>query len=133
MTVLKIMKLDPMARVPERNNDTDAGLDLHIIKPVDLAPGKRTVIPTGIAMAIPHGHYGSIRPRSKLAVKYGIDVLAGVVDSSYRGEIMVSLLNTGDRTLELRAGDKVAQMVIEKINRRDYSSLLVNYLYLCRV
>jgi deoxyuridine 5'-triphosphate nucleotidohydrolase len=64
-------------------------------------------------MAIPPGLVGLIWPRSKLAAKHGLDVLAGVVDADYRGEVMISLLNTGDKTVELRKGDKVAQMILQ--------------------
>ncbi len=69
---------------------------------------------TGIAISIPRGTVGLIWPRSKLAAKFGLDVLAGVIDSDYRGEIMVSLLNTSDRVVELRKGDKCAQMIIQQ-------------------
>ena len=73
-------------------------------------------------MSMPKGYVGLIWPRSKLAAKMGIDVLAGVVDSDYRGEIMISLLNTGFNSVEIKSGDKVAQMIIQK----HYSDMQIN-------
>ena len=71
--------------------------------------------PTGLAVAIPAGFYGRVAPRSGLAVKKGLDVLAGVIDSDYRGEICVVLYNTGDETIHLPAGSKICQLIIEQI------------------
>ena len=110
---IKFKKLHQDARIPEQGSANAAGLDLFLIEHADIPPGKRALLRTGIAMSIPHGTVGLIWPRSKLAAKLGIDVLAGVVDSDYRGEIMVSLLNTSDRVVELRAGDKCAQIIIQ--------------------
>ena len=79
-----------------------------------LAPGERRLFKTGIAMAIPSTHYGRIAPRSGLAYKEGIDVLAGVIDSDYRGNIGVILLNTGDEQVFIKHGDRIAQIIFER-------------------
>lgn len=98
-----------------RANPTDAGMDLLASEDKVIPPLSRAVVSTGISMEIPPGYYGRIAPRSGLALRYGIDVLAGVVDSSYRGEIRVILFNTDkEEIFSVRQGDKIAQMIIEK-------------------
>lgn len=111
---LKVVKLDKDARIPVRSNPTDAGADLFSTETIMIHPGERKTVGTGISMEIPEGLYGRVAPRSGLAAKHGIDVLAGVVDSSYRGEIKVVLLNT-DRhnTFHVEKGDRIAQIIIE--------------------
>ena len=111
---IEVKKLNDKAILPCRGSEEAAGLDLFTLDSVDIPAGKRALLRTGIAMSIPVGMVGLIWPRSKLAAKKGIDVLAGVIDSDYRGEVMISLLNTSDETLELRAGDKCAQMIIQR-------------------
>ena len=111
--VVKVKKINVDANVPTLSNKGDAGLDLQTMEPVTLLPGKRVKLPTGLAMEIPEGMYGRIEPRSKLADKYGIDVLAGVVDATYRGEIQAVIINHGEDPVEFRKGDKIAQMVIK--------------------
>lgn len=108
-----------LANAPEgtlfRANPSDAGLDLCASEGCVIPSGHRTATPTGIALEIPEGYYGRVAPRSGLAVKHGIDVLAGVVDSGYRGEIKVVLLNTdSEKSFEIRRGDRIAQLIIEK-------------------
>jgi deoxyuridine 5'-triphosphate nucleotidohydrolase len=110
---LRIKKVHPDARTPSLGSEDAAGLDLCTVDSVDIPAGKRALLKTGLSMAIPPGLVGLIWPRSKLAAKHGLDVLAGVVDADYRGEVMISLLNTGDKTVELRKGDKVAQMILQ--------------------
>jgi len=112
--MININLLSPNANIPSRGSDESAGLDICTIESVTITAGQRALLKTGIAMSMPKGYVGLIWPRSKLAAKMGVDVLAGVVDSDYRGEIMVSLLNTGQDAVELRSGDKVAQMIIQK-------------------
>jgi dUTP pyrophosphatase len=90
-------------------------LDLYSIETVTMAPGQRVIARTGLSVAIPEGHYGRVAPRSGLATKQGLDVLAGVIDADYRGEIGVLLLNTGGETIELTAQSKICQLIIEKI------------------
>ena len=112
--MININLLSPNANIPSRGSDESAGLDICTIESATIPAGQRALLKTGIAMSMPRGYVGLIWPRSKLAAKMGVDVLAGVVDSDYRGEIMVSLLNTGQDAVELRSGDKVAQMIIQK-------------------
>jgi dUTP diphosphatase len=107
------VKLHPHAKAPTRARDTDAGSDLCSIEERILMPGERHAFGTGIAVAIPIGLYGRVAPRSGLAVKHGIDVLAGVVDASYRGELKVALINLGQVPYTVMVGDKIAQLVIE--------------------
>jgi dUTP pyrophosphatase len=108
-------KLDPQAVLPSRNNDSDAGADLRSIDTVVIPPLSRALINTGLSLEIPHGFYGRIAPRSGLAVKNGIDVLAGVIDSSYRGAIGVVLYNTDkEKEFIVNAGDRIAQIIFEQ-------------------
>ena len=112
--MIKINLINVNAKLPTRGSQESAGLDLHTIESVTIPSGHRALLKTGLSMSMPSGYVGLIWPRSKLAAKMGIDVLAGVVDSDYRGEIMVSLLNTSLDNVELQVGDKVAQMIIQK-------------------
>ena len=113
--LLTFKKLDSAAVLPGRGSACAAGLDLHSIGAVHLSPGQRVLVRTGLAVAIPEGHYGRIAPRSGLATKQGIDVLAGVIDADYRGEIQCLLYNTSDEAVELPAQTKICQLIIEKI------------------
>lgn len=98
-----------------RANPSDAGMDLRASEDALIQPLGRVTVPTGIHLEIPNGFYGRVAPRSGLAHKHGIDVLAGVVDSTYRGEVKVVLHNT-DRyeVFRVSAGDRIAQLIIEK-------------------
>jgi len=118
MNYLRIKLLTDTAIEPTRGSAGAAGLDLHAdipFKPdgVYLPPGVRKVFPTGIAIALPRSTYGRIAPRSGLATKSGIDVLAGVVDRDYRGEVKVALLNTGSESVVIKHGDRIAQLIVE--------------------
>ena len=86
----------------QRGSYESAGLDLHTVDSVTIPPGQRALLRTGFAMSMPQGYVGLIWPRSKLAAKMGVDVLAGVVDSDYRGEVMISLLTLGLMLLKLK-------------------------------
>lgn len=114
--VIEFQFLSPTAKCPTQAQNYDAGYDLYADSEFDLLPGQRALIKTGISMAIPPGYYGRIAPRSGLALKYGIDVLAGVVDSTYRGELGVILINLGESSevFSVRRGMRVAQLIIEK-------------------
>lgn len=101
------------AYAPTQAKRGDAGYDLRAPYDDILEPGERKVIDTGLSFAIPEGYYGRIAPRSGLAAKMGIDVLGGVVDSSYRGKVGVILLNTGSSALAISKGDRIAQLIIE--------------------
>jgi len=115
---IKIKKLDESAQTPQQSKQWDAGYDLYSIESGHLLPKQRALIRTGISIAIPPGYYGRIAPRSGLAVKSGIDVLAGVIDSTYRGEVKVALINLCDGDAECvysyKVGDRIAQLIIEK-------------------
>ncbi|GII97998.1 dUTP pyrophosphatase [Sediminihabitans luteus] len=104
--------------VPSYAHPGDAGADLVTRVDVELAPGERATVPTGVAIALPHGYVALVHPRSGLAAKHGVTVVnaPGTVDAGYRGEISVTLLNT-DRTepVTLRRGDRIAQLVVQKV------------------
>ena len=115
MIYLPIVRLHEEARVPERAYSGDAGLDLAACERVELAPGERAVVPTGLAVAIPEGFAGFVQPRSGLAARHGISVVnsPGLIDSGYRGEIRVVLLNTdAENTFVAEPGDRIAQLVV---------------------
>lgn len=113
--VIKYNLLHDNAIPPKRNHETDAGADLYSLESVVIPPLGRSLIKTGISLQIPEGWYGRIAPRSGLAAKYGIDVLAGVIDSSYRGEICVVLHNTDPyESFHVKASQRIAQIIIEK-------------------
>jgi dUTP pyrophosphatase len=112
---LSFEKLDPKAVLPTRGSLSAAGLDLSSIEAIRLQPGERRLIRTGLAVAIPEGYYGRLAPRSGLASKKGIDVMAGVIDADYRGEIGCLLYNAGDEQIDLPAQTKICQLIIEKI------------------
>ena len=110
---MRFKKINAEAKDPYRANPTDAGADLCSVENVIIGPLERKIISTGIAIEIPMGYYGRVAPRSGLAAKYGIDVLAGVIDSGYRGEIKVILFNSGNENFEVKIGDRIAQLIIE--------------------
>jgi dUTP pyrophosphatase len=112
---LHFMRLDPRACLPARGSAHAAGLDLCSIEDVVLEPKQRAVVPTGLAVAIPEGYYGRVAPRSGLAIQKGLDVLAGVIDADYRGEIRCVLYNTGDEAIHLPAQSKICQLILETI------------------
>ena len=112
---LKFLRLHPAAKLPTRGSAHAAGLDLCSIEEVTLAAGARAAVRTGLSVAIPEGFYGRIAPRSGLAVNYGLDVLAGVIDSDYRGEIVCALVNHGRETFKIEAGQRIAQLIVEAI------------------
>jgi dUTP pyrophosphatase len=112
---LAFKKLDAEAILPKRGSATSAGLDLFCIEDIRLEPKQRSLARTGLAVAIPVGFYGRVAPRSGLAVKQGLDVLAGVIDSDYRGELCCALLNTGDDVIELVKGSRICQLIVEQI------------------
>lgn len=113
--VLNFKQLDPRATLPTRGSHASAGLDLYSIEDISIGPKQRILARTGLAVAVPEGFYGRVAPRSGLAVKNGLDVLAGVIDSDYRGELCCALLNTGDETIELQQGSRLCQLIIEQI------------------
>jgi dUTP pyrophosphatase len=112
---LPIVRLHEGARLPERAYAGDAGLDLAACERIELRPGERAVVPTGLAVAIPEGYAGFVQPRSGLAARQGISVVnsPGLIDSGYRGEIRVVLLNTdAEHAFVAEPGDRIAQLVV---------------------
>lgn len=115
MIELAVMRVRDDARVPERAYVGDAGLDLAACGPIRLSPGERALVPTGLAVAIPEGYAGFVQPRSGLAASHGIALVnsPGLIDSGYRGEIQVVLLNTDrERTFTAEGGERIAQLVV---------------------
>lgn len=140
--LVKVEKIDPAAKLPRKGNDDpkNAGYDLYAIEDAEIKPLERKLLRTGIKMEIPDGYYGRIAPRSGLALKNGIDVLAGVIDSNYRNEVGVVLINFEARswlanllktlhistqlfgeegTFKIKAGDRIAQIIFEKCYNAD--------------
>ena len=112
---IPIKKLSDKAIIPTQGTSEAAGYDLYAAEDSVVYSMSRTLVKTNISIAIPEGYYGRIAPRSGLAFKYGIDVLAGVIDSDYRGDIGVILFNTSTNTeFKVKAGDRIAQIIIEK-------------------
>ena len=117
--LIKIKTLS--GQLPQYETAGSAGMDIraYIEEPVTIAPGKRALIPTGLFMEIPEGYEVQIRARSGLAVKYGIGLTNGIgtIDSDYRGEIKVSLINWGEEDFTVNNGDRIAQIVVAKYER----------------
>jgi dUTP pyrophosphatase len=113
-----IRRLDPGLPLPQRAHPGDAGTDLFTAQDVELAPGQRAMVSTGIAIALPDGYAAFIHPRSGLAARHGLTLVnaPGTVDAGYRGEIRVTLLNTDtERPVRLQRGDRIAQLVIQRV------------------
>lgn len=98
--------------LPAYQHPGDAGLDLRAREAVRLKPGERRLIPTGLRLALPAGTVGIIKDRSGLAFKLGLHTMAGVIDSNYRGEVKVLLVNLGRRACRIKAGDRIAQLIV---------------------
>jgi dUTP pyrophosphatase len=116
---MQFKQLHSLAVLPSRGSKDCAGYDLYSVTKSVLNPGDRYLIPTGVAVNLPRGTAGLIWPRSKLAVKHGLDVLAGVVDEDYTGEIHVELINHGHVPIHINIGDKIAQMVVQRITQTE--------------
>ena len=113
-----ITRLDPAVPLPGYARPGDAGADLAAAEDVELAPGERAVVGTGIAIALPDGYAGFVHPRSGLAARHGLTMVnaPGTIDAGYRGEIKVILLNTDpSRPVSLRRGDRIAQLVVQRV------------------
>jgi len=119
---LRVAKLQDEATLPSRAHDGDAGLDLYACETAHIGPGERWSVGTGVAVEIPEGHAGLVLPRSGLAKKHGIALVnsPGLIDSGYRGEVRVLLLNTDPaETFRVESGDRIAQLVIAPIALAD--------------
>jgi dUTP pyrophosphatase len=112
--VLDVRRLDPDLPLPSYAHPGDAGLDLYAADTTSLQPGRRALVPCGIAIAIPEGHVGLVHPRSGLAVDSGVTLLnaPGTIDAGYRGEVKVLLINHGEDTIEIRHGQRIAQLLL---------------------
>jgi dUTP pyrophosphatase len=114
-----VKKLRDDAYLPTRGSAHAAGLDLYAVDELIIPPGERALVKTGISVAVDHGTYFRISPRSGLALKHGIDTMAGVVDSDYRGEICVILINLNNSPFSVMKGDRIAQGIVEVIQLAD--------------
>lgn len=121
MPRLSVVRLRPGATLPVYATEGAAGLDLAacLEEPLEIRPRARVIVPTGLALALPPGHEGQVRPRSGLAAKYGLTVTnaPGTIDEDYRGEVKVLLVNLGDETVTIRSGDRIAQLVVAPVTR----------------
>lgn len=131
MVTVLLQRLPHGADLPLPAYETDgaAGLDLRaaIVLPVTLAPGERVLVPTGLAMQLPQGFEGQVRPRSGLALRHGVTVLnaPGTVDSDYRGEVSVVLINHGNEPFMVTRGDRIAQLVVAPVSHVRLSEVAV--------
>lgn len=120
---LRVRRMNPGAQLPERMTALAAGMDLAacLETAVTISPGGRALIPTGVAVAIPEGFEGQVRPRSGLAFKHGVTVLnaPGTIDADYRGELRVLLINLGEAPTRIQTGDRIAQLVIAPVSALD--------------
>lgn len=123
MVAIQIKKLSAEAILPTQNSPADAGYDLYSMEEYLLQPCERKVFPTNLSLALPHGYYARIAPRSGLAAKHGIDVLAGVIDAGYRGDYGVVLLNTSSEPLQITKGMRIAQMIIERCHQVEFEQV----------
>lgn len=112
-----LLRVDAGLPPPAQAQPDDAGLDLYAAEPVTLKPGARALVSTGIALAIPPGFAGFVLPRSGLALRHGVTLLntPGLIDAGYRGEIKVLLVNHGEAPVRLERGDRVAQLVVQRV------------------
>lgn len=119
MKVTRVGQRGPPLELPRYETDGAAGLDLRADEPVALAPGERALVPTGLALELPPGHEGQVRPRSGLAARHGVTLLntPGTVDSDYRGEVKVILVNLGQAQVRFERGERIAQLVIAPVTR----------------
>ncbi|GAB7050818.1 dUTP diphosphatase [Catenuloplanes indicus] len=115
-----LLRLDPDLPMPAYSHPGDAGADLYAAEDVDLAPGHRALVRTGVALALPEGFVGLVHPRSGLAARLGVTLLnaPGTVDAGYRGEILVNLINHDpSATAKIARGDRIAQLVVQRVSR----------------
>ncbi len=117
-TRLALVRLDPGLPLPNRAHPGDAGVDLHSAVDVELPPGHRSLVPTGIAVAIPEGMVGLVHPRSGLAARVGLSIVnsPGTIDAGYRGEVKVSLINLDPHLpIRISRGDRIAQLLVQRV------------------
>jgi dUTP pyrophosphatase len=117
-TRLAVVRLDQELPLPSRAHEGDAGVDLFSAQDVELAPGERALVPTGIAVAIPVGMVGLVHPRSGLAARVGLSIVnsPGTIDAGYRGEVKISLINLDPAaSITIRRGDRIAQLLVQRV------------------
>jgi len=122
VTGLAFRRVDPDAILPERAHQGDAGFDLRSIEDLEVRPGERAMVRTGVAVAIPEGHAGLVLPRSGLASKHGLTLAnaPGLIDAGYRGELICSVVNLDrDESVKIARGDRIAQLVIAPVVRAE--------------
>jgi dUTP pyrophosphatase len=120
---VSVRQIDPDLPLPAYAHPGDAGADLMAAADVEIPPGGRTLVPTGVAIALPEGYVGLVHPRSGLAARLGVTVLnaPGTVDTGYRGEILVNLINHDpDATAKIARGDRIAQLVVQRVERAQF-------------
>jgi dUTP pyrophosphatase len=117
---VKVKRIHPAAKLPARGTNWSAGADLCCLEAFTLGPGDRKLVSTGLAVEIPPGWYGRVAPRSGLAANHGVDMLAGVIDCDYRSELKALMINLGDAPVSFDAGDRIAQLIIERAAVCDY-------------
>jgi len=108
--------------MPEYASRGAAGADLRSSVAVEIGRGERAAVPTGLRLEIPPGHVGLVWPRSGLALRHGIDTLAGVIDSDYRGEVKVVLVNHGEESWLIAPGDRIAQLLVQPVERATFAA-----------
>lgn len=126
-TDLLIQRVHKDAKIPQYSTPGSAGMDLHCVGDFTIPTMTRMLVPTGLKMAIPDGYEGQIRPRSSLALKYGVTVLntPGTIDSDYRGEVKIILANLSDEDVSFSAGDRIAQIIFSKVEQLEVAQTLV--------
>ena len=124
MTTLDVVLLNNDGKIPTRGSSFSAGFDLYSSEKKVVAKRQRSIVSTGIAIGIPAETYGRIAPMSDLAAKYGIDVGGGVIDPDYTGEVKVILFNNSDNDFEIKKGDRIAQLILEKVLVPNISELV---------
>ncbi len=122
---IPVLPTDAMYQLPRFAHDGDAGADLTACEAVSLPPGGRALVATGFSVAIPDGHAGLVLPRSGLAIRSGVTVInaPGLIDSGYRGEVKVALVNHSAETFDIAPGDRIAQLVVIEVKRPVYVSV----------
>ncbi|MDF5757944.1 dUTP diphosphatase [Spongiactinospora sp. TRM90649] len=127
MVQVLIKRLDDGLPAPSYAHPGDAGADLYSVRDIELLPGERTIVGTGVAIALPDGYAAFVHPRSGLAARHGVTMVngPGTIDAGYRGEIQVNLINTDSKEpVRLRRGDRIAQLVIQRVERAAFHEVV---------
>lgn len=116
---IKIKKLKDVAKVPTKGHPGDAGMDFYAVETVVFAPGAQERVPTGVSIEIPEGYVGLVWDKSSVSFNQGLKIMGGVIDSGFRGELVMSLYNTTRQEQKIEKGHKIAQMIIQKFEDCD--------------